>query len=66
MAEAYQLTQVGLRSYRSIDRCLVRPYRLNLLVGPDGAGKSNFLDALALTAQALSENLDNALRERGG
>lgn len=37
-----------------------------MLVGPNGSGKSNFLDALRLTAQGLTENLDNALRERGG
>lgn len=37
-----------------------------MLVGPNGSGKSNFLDALRLTAQGLAENLDNALRERGG
>lgn len=37
-----------------------------MLVGPNGSGKSNFLDALRLTSQGLSENLDNALRERGG
>jgi predicted ATPase len=37
-----------------------------MLVGPNGSGKSNFLDSLRLTAQALDENLDNALRERGG
>jgi len=44
----------------------VRIGPLTMLVGPNGSGKSNFLDALRLTAQALSENLDNALRERGG
>src|SRR2546429_535731 len=55
-----------LRHYRSIAECNVSLGPLTLLVGPNGAGKSNFLDALRLTAQALTENLDNALRERGG
>lgn len=35
-------------------------------MGPNGSGKSNFLDSLRLVSQALDENLDNALRERGG
>jgi len=55
-----------LRQYRSIAACDVVLGPLTMLVGPNGSGKSNFLDALRLTAQALSENLDNALRERGG
>lgn len=55
-----------LRHYRSIASCDVVLGDLTLLVGPNGSGKSNFLDSLRLTAQALKENLDNALRERGG
>lgn len=55
-----------LTHYRSIKSCDVVLGDLVLLVGPNGAGKSNFLDALRLTSQALRENLDNALRERGG
>jgi predicted ATPase len=57
---------VKLRQYRSIAACNVEVGSLNILVGPNGSGKSNFLDSMRLTAQALNENLDNALRERGG
>jgi len=39
---------------------------LTILVGSNGAGKSNFLDALRFTSQALRFSLDHALRERGG
>src|SRR5262245_35903601 len=66
MANRFDLTRVRLRHYRSIGACDVRLGPLTMLVGPNGSGKSNFLDAIRLTAQALSENLDNALRERGG
>lgn len=62
----FDLTRVRLRQYRSIAACDVRLGRLSLLVGPNGSGKSNFLDALRFTAQSLNDNLDNALRERGG
>lgn len=62
----FRFTRVRLRHYRSIRSCDVRLHSLNLLVGPNGSGKSNFLDALLFTAQALTDNLDNALRERGG
>src|SRR5262249_3707271 len=36
------------------------------LVGQNGAGKSNFLDALRFVADALSNSLERALRDRGG
>lgn len=62
----FDITRVRLRHYRSIAGCDVRLGPLSVLVGPNGAGKSNFVDSLRLVAQALSENLDNALRERGG
>src|SRR5262249_32431740 len=66
MAKRFDLTRVRLRHYRSIAGGDVRRRPLTLLVGRNGSGKSNFLDALRLTAQALNENRDNALRERGG
>jgi predicted ATPase len=66
MVTRFDITRVRLRQYRSIAQCNVEVGPLNILVGPNGSGKSNFLDAMRLTAQALNENLDNALRERGG
>jgi len=66
MTSRFDITRVRLRHYRSIAACDVKLGPLTLLVGSNGSGKSNFLDALRLTAQALTENLDNALRERGG
>lgn len=62
----FDITRVRLRNYRSINVCDVRLGPMTVLVGPNGAGKSNFLDSLRLMSQALDENLDNALRERGG
>ena len=66
MSSRFDLKRVMLHQYRSIAACDVVLGPLTILVGPNGSGKSNFLDALRLTAQTLSENLDNALRERGG
>lgn len=60
------LTRVVLRNYKSIGSCDVRLHQLTYLVGANGAGKSNFLDALHLVRDALSSSLDNALNERGG
>ena len=60
------LTRVVLRNYKSVANCDVRLGALNYLVGANGSGKSNFLDALHLVRDALSSSLDNALRDRGG
>lgn len=60
------LTRVVLRNYKSIGACNVLLGPLTYLVGANGSGKSNFLDALHLVRDALSGSLDNALNERGG
>jgi len=60
------LRRVVLRNYKSIGYCDVRLGSLTYLVGVNGAGKSNFLDALHLVRDAVSGSLDNALNERGG
>lgn len=66
MSSPVFLTRVLLRNYKSIAACDVRLGPLTYLVGANGAGKSNFLDALHLVRDALSGSLDNALNERGG
>lgn len=60
------LHRVTLRNYKSIGYCDVRLGPLTYLVGVNGSGKSNFLDALHLVRDALAGSLDNALNERGG
>lgn len=60
------IQRVMLRNYKSIEACDVSLGPLSFLVGQNGAGKSNFLDALRLVAEALRTSLDHALRDRGG
>jgi predicted ATPase len=60
------LTRVQLRNYKSIGFCDVPLRPLTYLVGANGSGKSNFLDALHLVRDALAASLGNALNERGG
>ncbi|HNT26946.1 MAG TPA: AAA family ATPase [bacterium] len=60
------LKRVSLRNYKSIAECDVDLGALTFLVGRNGAGKSNFLDALHLVTESLTSSLDHALRNRGG
>lgn len=55
-----------VRNYKSIAGCDVTLEPLTLLVGPNGTGKSNFLDALRFVADSLNFSLEHALRDRGG
>jgi predicted ATPase len=58
--------RVALRNYKSIASCNVELLPLTFLVGANGSGKSNFLDALRFVADALRTTLDHAIRDRGG
>ncbi len=58
--------RVILRNYKSIKECDVALGRLMFLVGANGSGKSNFLDALRFVTESLRSTMDQALRERGG
>ena len=60
------LTHVKLIDYKSIAAADVRLPQVSFLVGPNGSGKGNFLDALRFVADALNTSLDQALRVRGG
>ena len=60
------IRRVELQNYRSVARCGVDLGPLTVLVGKNGSGKSNFLDALRLVSDALSTSLEHALRDRGG
>lgn len=63
---AFRIRRLRLKNYRSIRSCDLELGSLSILVGPNGSGKSNVLDSLRFIGQALEENLDNALRDRGG
>ena len=60
------LRRVKIRNYKSIGSCDVELGRLNVLVGRNGTGKSNFLDALRFIVDGLQTSLDHAIKARGG
>ena len=66
MKDSTFIRRVVLKNYKSIAACDVRLQPLTFLVGRNGSGKSNFLDALRFVADALNLSLDHALRTRGG
>lgn len=66
MAAPVFIKRVVLNNYKSIQSCSVELGPLTFLVGQNGAGKSNFIDALRLVTDSLNTSLEHALRDRGG
>ncbi len=60
------LERVRIKNYKSIARCDVKLGPLTILVGRNGAGKSNFLEALRFVTESLETSLDHAIKARGG
>lgn len=58
------LHRVVIQDYKSIRYCQVELGSLTFLVGRNGSGKSNFLDALRFVADSLRTSLDQAVRSR--
>lgn len=61
------IQRIRIKGYKSLDGVDVRLSPLTLVFGPNAAGKSNLLDALALLSRmASSENLDVAFASHRG
>lgn len=59
------LRRVVLRNYKSIKECDVSLGPLTFLVGLNGSGKSNFLEALRFLSDSLQTNIKDAVKQRG-
>src|SRR6202050_640926 len=60
------ISRVRLRNYRSIASCNVELDPLTFLIGPNGTGKSNFLQALTFISRAASTTPAEAIASLGG
>lgn len=60
------LTSVTIKNFKSIESVELALGRVNVLIGENGAGKSNILEAIALAGAACADKLDNEfLASRG-
>ncbi len=64
--EPGQITNAYVRNYKSLAEVAVGLPRFCVLIGTNGVGKSNFIDAMAFVKDSLSESMDLAFKKRGG
>lgn len=60
------IRRVRIRNYKSIRHADVSLSPFTILVGRNGSGKSNFLDALHFVSDSLRISLEHATESRGG
>ena len=61
-----QLSQVVMHGYKSIAECDIALGRLNVLIGANGAGKSNFIGFFRLIQRILNSQLQLTVGDMGG
>ncbi|MDP8935804.1 MAG: AAA family ATPase, partial [Cyanobacteriota bacterium] len=58
--------EVRIKNYKSIQKLKLELGRVTVLIGENGCGKSNILEAIALASAAADDKLDNEfLASRG-
>lgn len=60
-----QLSQIRLKGYKSIKACNLELKKINVLIGSNGAGKSNFISAFTLLQNILAKNLQLTVAQSG-
>lgn len=60
-----QLSKISISGYRSIKNCSVEFGKINVLIGSNGAGKSNFISAFSLLQNVLARNLQVTVGQSG-
>lgn len=66
VSESNQLSRLVLNGYKSIEKCDLELGRLNVLIGANGAGKSNFIGFFRLISKILDSQLQTTVGDNGG
>ncbi len=60
-----QLSRITIQGYKSIKKCDISFRKINVLIGSNGAGKSNFISAFSLLQSILTKNLQVSVAQSG-
>ncbi|MEC4818040.1 MAG: AAA family ATPase [Scytonema sp. PMC 1069.18] len=61
-----QLSRIILKGFKSIASCDLELSKLNVLIGANGAGKSNFIGFFRMVGQLFEQNLQVFVSRQGG
>ncbi|MDO9035785.1 MAG: AAA family ATPase, partial [Methanoregula sp.] len=59
------LDRVQIRGYKSIDRVDINLGQINVLIGGNGSGKSNFISLFSLMQEIVNQKFQRAVLKRG-
>jgi AAA15 family ATPase/GTPase len=54
------IEEIAIKNFKSIQKATIRLRNVNILIGANNSGKSNFLDALALYQRMLVMELSDS------
>ncbi len=57
---------IRIQGFKSLENCTLSLGRINIVLGPNGVGKSSFLQVFSLLQQAASKRLQLFLSKQGG
>ena len=63
---ANQISRIVIKGFKSIKECEVDLKNINVLIGANGAGKSNFISAFEMLQKVLSRDLTFYTGKKGG
>jgi predicted ATPase len=66
VSDSNHLSKLILHGYKSIASCEIELGKLNVLIGANGAGKSNFIGFFKLIGKILDQQLQSAVGTSGG
>lgn len=66
VSDSNHLSKLVLHGYKSIASCEIELGKLNVLIGANGAGKSNFIGFFKLIGKILDQQLQSAVGTSGG
>ncbi|HEY0735330.1 MAG TPA: AAA family ATPase [Herpetosiphonaceae bacterium] len=61
-----RITQLSIENYKSLRNITISPTQLNVIVGANAAGKSNFADCLDFISDVYRHGLEMAVSRKGG
>lgn len=66
MNEMTKLDMLQIRGYKSIDKLDISLGQINVLIGGNGTGKSNFISLFSLLHEMATQKFQRAVLKRGG